>query len=149
MLKRLALLTTTLLTLSYSHATEWFELTQSDEKKYYASPEHLNPLSRSSGQATELEMWVKAVIYNDLTKDGMTINDYQMTLYKIDCRNREFGIKQSISYNAKGKMLDSNSATSVTMNKTIPETIGSSIVANGCAALDIYNHPQKIYLKNL
>lgn len=143
MFKKLALLSITLMSLSSIYAAEWFELTQSDEKKYYASPEHINPIRRSSTPATELEMWIKAVIYNDLTKDGMTINDYQMILYKINCPNREFGIKQNVSYNAKGKMLDSNSASSITMNKAIPETIADSIVSNACAALEILNNPEK------
>jgi hypothetical protein len=143
MLKKLALLTTTLISFNQAHATEWLEITQSDEKKYYISPEHTNPISRAGTQATELEMWVKSVIYNDLTKDGMTINDYQMLLYKIDCRNREFGIKQGVNYNAKGKMLDSNSTNTVTMNRAIPETIGASIVSSGCTILDILNNPEK------
>lgn len=145
MFKKLALLTTTLLSFSQLHASDWFELSSDNERRHLVSLNYMNPIqpSYTSNPATEIEIWVKSVIHNDLTKDGMTVGDYAMTLYKLNCKNQQMGLKQYATYTSQGKNLNSHTLSYINMTSPIPETVGARILIGGCAALDIYNNPQK------
>lgn len=78
--------------------------------------------------------WIKNVIVNDLTKDGMTVGDYNMVLEWANCDNRTLGYKSNTAYKKDGTVISnlSNSKSYVQMNDVIPGTIGESIFETIC-----------------
>lgn len=77
--------------------------------------------------------WLKRIIFNDLSKDGMTVNDYTMILYWADCGAQTLGIKSNTNYKSNGKVFDTSYNPSyVTMNDVVPESIGAGILEAIC-----------------
>lgn len=80
------------------------------------------------------KVWVKNLIINDLTKDGMTIGDYTMILQWVSCGEKTIGYKSSTAYKKDGTVINnlSNSVSYVKMADVIPGTIGELVVDATC-----------------
>lgn len=78
--------------------------------------------------------WIKNVIVNDLTKDGMSVGDYNMILEWVNCNDRTLGYKSNTAYKKDGTLIPglSSSRSYVKMDDVIPGTIGESIFEMIC-----------------
>lgn len=77
------------------------------------------------------EAWVKRIVFNDISKDGLGLNDYTMELNHYNCNDRS---RKSISYTdysfKTGKVLNTvtnpNYGVYSKFQAVIPETVGES-----------------------
>ena len=79
--------------------------------------------------------WIKSVIVNDLTKDSMTVGDYNMVLQWANCNARTLGYKSNTAYRKNGTVINnlSNSVSYVRMSDVIPGSIGEAILDSICS----------------
>lgn len=118
--------------------SDWLEMGRTGEYNYFInvpSVKNINVYGKPMIQA-----WIKMVIYNDITKDGLTVGDYSLLLYQINCQDETIGLKSSTDYKNNGKTLGrSFDKTYVEMKDVIPNSIGQGILSYGCAAIDYKN----------
>ena len=109
---------------------DWFLMGSTQESRYYINMPSISE-STEYGK-TIVKSWIKIQIYNDLTKDGLSVGDYSLMLYQVNCNENTIGLKTSTSYKA-GKPYGSQINKSfVQMNDVIPESIGQDILAYTC-----------------
>lgn len=125
---------------------DWFLMGNTKESKYYINMPSISE-TREYGK-TIVKSWIKIQIFNDLTKDGLSVGDYTLMLYQVNCNENTIGVKTSTSYK-DGKPYGSQiNKTYVQMNDVIPESIGQSILAYSCEGNSIKkenaNKTQKI-----
>lgn len=139
-MKKIFIVCTLLLSTSNSFADDWFKINETDESRFYInipSISETNYLGKNVVKA-----WIKDLIYNDLTKDGLSVGDYTMTLSYSNCDDKTVGIKSQTQYKA-GKVFGNQINNSyVTMKDVIPNTIGESILAYSCEGLRLKNSSQ-------
>lgn len=109
---------------------EWELTTYSDEHYYFVDQERVRE-STEYGK-TYLKVWVKQVIYNDITKDGYGVGDYSLLLWQIDCNALTMGIKSYADYKKNGKMVYSTQAPFVKMNDAMPNSVGETFLNKAC-----------------
>ena len=118
--------------------SDWLEMGRTDEFNYFInvpSVKNINVYGKPIIQA-----WIKMEIYNDITKDGLSVGDYSLLLYHINCEDETIGLKSSTDYKSNGKTLGrSLNYTSVEMKDVIPNSIGQGILSYGCAAIEYKN----------
>lgn len=116
-----------------SFAADWKYINYSDEHVYGIDINSISQVNEYSYQKYK-KAWIKNVIKNDLSKDGMTVGDYSMMLYWADCNTRTLGLKTSTSYKSNGKVIPNYSFSNsyVSMQDVIPETIGEGIIDAIC-----------------
>lgn len=114
-------------------ASDWKVVATSNEHVYGVDLNSIAKVSEYPYQKYH-KAWVKSVIVNDLTKDGMTVGDYNMILEWVDCSSRTLGNKSQISYKQNGTVIPNagRSMGYVKMEDVIPGTIGESILDAIC-----------------
>lgn len=109
----------------------WFYSTNSTEKNAYINYNHIKLMPNN-----KVEAWVKYIIFNDLTKDGMTVGDYTMTLSMYDCTAETYKNISSIDYQKKtGKVLNTYKVPSYKSEyeSVIPDTVGETVLNDVCS----------------
>ncbi|MBJ9481156.1 surface-adhesin E family protein [Acinetobacter baumannii] len=120
-----------------SIADDWFKINETDESKYYINIPSI--AATNSYGKNVVKAWVKDLIYNDLTKDGLSVGDYSMILFYSNCNDNTVGIKSQTHYK-NGKIFGTQLNNSyVNMRDVIPNTIGESILAYSCEGLRLKN----------
>lgn len=117
---------------------DWFYMGSTDESKYYINIQSITE-TKEFGK-TLVKAWIKDEIFNDLTKDGLSVGDNSLMLYNLDCQENKIGLKASTSYKNR-KMIPGKSfnRSYVEMKDVIPDSIGQSILAYGCEGMRIKN----------
>lgn len=113
---------------------EWFEMGRTDESRYYLnvpSVKETNVYGKSVVQS-----WVKMVIFNDISKDGLSVGDYSMLLYQSNCDEETLGIKSITDYKKDRVFGRPTSNSYVQMKDVLPNSIGKAILEYSCAALE-------------
>lgn len=124
-----------LISISVKANTDWFKMGKTDEAIYSIN---IRTISQESLYGKQLvKAWIKEEIYNDISKDGLTVGDSTVMHYHSDCTNNKIGLKSSTTYR-KGKMLGSSLNNSyVSMKDVIPDSIGESILSYSCEGMNI------------
>lgn len=99
--------------------------------------------------------WVKYKIYNDIVKDNLTIGDYTLLLYHIDCFNKQMGNAMILNYKNNNLYGKSQSFSFPDMNDVVPDSVGETIFNEVCESknhdiksrttkiIDAYNNEHK------
>ncbi|MEI1702487.1 surface-adhesin E family protein [Acinetobacter baumannii] len=100
----------------------WVSVSKSNEFQAFVNFNHVEQITNEIVQA-----WVKNVVINDVTKDGLNIGDYSMYLVRYDCSNKTYKNISYTDYKAKtGTVLDSYTFTNTNFKPIIPESVGES-----------------------
>jgi len=107
------------------------------EFESYVHYDYVKPLANGN-----VEAWLKVVVINDLTKDGLSLGDYTMELVQYNCNNRTL---KTISYtdysNKTGKVINTYTFPSYKdFQAVIPETVGESRLEGACLMNYIKTH---------
>lgn len=117
---------------------EWVEAGQTDEAKYFINYQSIKEVSVYG--VTMTQAWIKMVIYNDISKDGLSKGDYSMMLEQMDCSNETMGLKAITNYKKNGRVIgNSNSRSYTPMNEVIPGSVGQDILKLSCIAIEYKN----------
>lgn len=84
---------------------------------------------------TTHKVWSKHVVYEDLIQDGLTVGDYQMILYLVNCETETYGIKSLTIYKKQKNGINNHetvSAPYLKLEDAIPGTVGEGIVNITC-----------------
>ena len=114
-------------------APEWVLASKSNENITYVDINSISQV-REYAYTHYKKAWFKQVIYNDISKDGMTVGDYTMSLDWFDCSGDSSGTKQIVSYKKNGQIVpnSSRSRSYVNMTDVIPGTVGESMLQAVC-----------------
>jgi hypothetical protein len=117
---------------SVAYAERWFDLGSTDEVKMALD---LETISFQNGY---VKAWEKNTIYNDITKDGLTVGDYTKILWKVDCTGKRLGVIRSLSYKKTHVVNgDTGSYAYPVMRDVIPETHGETLLTDACYAWEL------------
>lgn len=116
---------------------DWFYMGKTNESKYYINIPSISEFNEYGSKL--VKSWIKEEIYNDITKDGLTVGDHTMFLYQLDCKNNKIGLKSMTSYKGNKPFGIPTNKSYVEMRDVIPESIGQSILAYSCEGLRIKN----------
>lgn len=130
---KIACILTGVLTSTQAMAESWVFVGETDESKYYIDSDRIQTINEYGKNYQKI--WVKELIYNDITKDGLTVGDYYLQLFQIDCKNQMFGMKVFASYKNNGHKIESEHLNRVSMRDAIPGSIGDSVVQYACNRL--------------
>ena len=125
------LLLSLLVTVPVVAQAEWIVLDKGEEFTIYVDPDRTVATVKSLKHA---EAWFKAVVHNDLTKDGMGIGDFRLMKYKFKCDTNELSLDASYDYRT-GKQIDSYVARYNVYSSAIPETKGELMAFVVCGYL--------------
>lgn len=120
--------------LSTNVNADWERVGSSDEYYYYVDTDKTRKASEYG--KTYLKVWGKQIVYNDITKDGLSVDDYSISLWHINCNELTIGMKSYNEYKKSGKLLNSDHNSYVTMKDVIPNSIGESILEKSCKAFE-------------
>lgn len=119
-----------------THADNWIDLTQSNEENFYFNLPSVHEVKEYNN--TYVEAWIKAVIYNDLTKDGLSIGDYTMIRFRFDCNKQMMGLISRTKYKKSGDVFEpSYTPTYIKLDHVIPDSIGSTLIFAACYANEV------------
>ncbi|MEG6547657.1 surface-adhesin E family protein [Acinetobacter bereziniae] len=110
----------------------WLSTTYSNEFETFTNAGYVKPKGYGITEA-----WIKRVVINDITKDGLSLNDYTMYLNQYNCDEKSFKSIMYTDYSYKtGKVLNSYSYPSYSQNfkPVVPESIGASELEAICLA---------------
>lgn len=130
-----AIFSSSLLIPALSYANDWIHLTSSNESHLYLNAPSVK--EKKQYNQTLVQGWIKSVIFNDVTQDGLAVGDYYMTLYQVDCNEQKFGTITQTKYKKDKVFGQSYQPYSVNMQYAIPETIGESILESLCLTNEI------------
>ncbi|MBJ8506551.1 hypothetical protein I6M96_16295 [Acinetobacter seifertii] len=136
-MKKLFIACAFLVIATHSLANDWYKINETDESKYYIN---LPSISETNIYGRKVvKAWVKDLIYNDLTKDGLSVGDYTMSLFYSNCDDSTLGIKSLTQYK-NGKVFGNQLNNSyVNMKDVIPNSIGESILNYSCEGMRLKN----------
>ena len=109
---------------------DWEAVGSTNESIYMIDPNKIRTASEYG--KSYLKVWVKQVIYNDITKDGLSVGDYEIDLQHIDCNGLTSGLKSYALYKKSGSLVDSYQSNHVEMSDVIPNSIGEMILEKAC-----------------
>lgn len=107
----------------------WLTVSLSREFETYINFNHVEPLPNGLTQA-----WLKHVVVNDLSKDGLALGDYTMVLSQFNCKNKTEKSVSYTDYDAKtGLSKRSYTYPSYTeMEPPVPDSVGESQLESVC-----------------
>ncbi len=119
-----------------AYAVTWVKFSQSDE--------YIFEIDRDSitSQAGVTQVWVKFTIYNDLSRDGLTVGDYMLYLDYIKCKDNKLRTDKGMTYAKDGIIINSFINDSSEYDDVVANTIGEDIfnaVCKGEYAIDQSN----------
>lgn len=109
---------------------EWESVGSTNENIYLIDPDKIRTASEYG--KSYLKVWVKQVIYNDITKDGFSVGDYEIDLWHIDCNALTSGLKSYAEYKKNGNLVNSRQLTYVEMRDVIPNSVGEGVLEKAC-----------------
>ena len=109
---------------------EWEQVGTTNEHIYLVDPDKIRTASEYG--KSYLKVWVKKIIYNDITKDGFSVGDYEIDLWQMDCNGLTSGLKSYAEYKKNGSLVNSHQLNYVTMTDVIPNSIGEAILEKAC-----------------
>lgn len=114
---------------------DWFKIGGNDEANFYINMRSISEF-KLYGKPV-VKAWIKREIYNDISKDGLSVGDYNMVMYYSNCEEKTLGVKSLTDYK-KGKVFGaSNNYSYVEMKDVIPDSIGEAILAYSCTGNEI------------
>ena len=118
-------------------ANGWMDASSGREYQSYMHYDYVKPLPYG-----KVEVWLKSVVINDLTKDGLSLGDYSMELVQYNCNDRT---SKNISYTdyskTTGKVINSYTyPTYDNFKAVIPESVGESRLEGACLINHIKTH---------
>lgn len=107
----------------------WLAVSLSREFETYINFNYVEPLGSGLTQA-----WLKHVVVNDLSKDGLALGDYTMVLSQFNCKNKTEKSVSYTDYDAKtGVSKRSYTYPSYTeMKPPVPDSVGESQLESVC-----------------
>lgn len=99
---------------------DWVEVDRDDESVFYMDPARAVFTNKSIGYA---ETWVKAVIHNDLTKDGLSVGDHRLTKFEFRCNGKELALAAVYEYK-NGNVINSYIPSYKAFKPAIPDSRG-------------------------
>ena len=108
----------------------WINIGKTDESNYYINFKSIEDAYDYNN--TYVKAWIKSVIYNDITKDGLSVGDNTMVLYYSNCSKNQLGVKTLISYKNNKPFGPQINNTYPNMRDVIPETMGQLIFDYSC-----------------
>ena len=130
-----AIIGASLLISPFASAEDWYKISSSNESHLYLNLPSVKEKKQYS--QTLVQGWIKSVIYNDLTQDGLAVGDHYMSLYQVDCNEQKFGLVTETKYKNNKVLGQSYQPYSVNMQYAIPDTIGEGIIESLCLANEI------------
>ncbi|EMI8966225.1 hypothetical protein LHU87_003812, partial [Acinetobacter baumannii] len=95
-MKKVAAFITALILSTSSIAAEWVELFNEGEFKILLDVGSVKDVPNNPYNYKQA--WLKNIVVNDTTKDGLTVNDFVMTLVYVDCESLKYGFKAAYAY---------------------------------------------------
>lgn len=138
-MKKTAAFITSLILSTSSIAAEWVELFNEGEFKILLDVGSVKDVPNNPYNYKKA--WLKNIVVNDTTKDGLTVNDFVMTLVYVDCESLKYGFKAAYAYKNLKQMSNETRAIPI-MEDVIPETKASTIVDSVCYAYKKLNENQ-------
>ena len=112
--------------------SDWTALGSDDETVFGADRNSIAKINQYP-YTNYKKIWTKSVIYNDLTKDGLTVGDYTLLLFWVDCSNQTIGTKAITQYKSNGKVFgESYNTSNVSMSDVVPNSRGAAILDLVC-----------------
>lgn len=108
----------------------WINIGKTDESNFYINFKSIEEAYDYNN--TYVKSWIKSVIYNDITKDGLSVGDITMTLYYSNCSKNQLGVKTLIAYKNNKPFGSQINNTHPDMRDVIPETMGKLIFDYSC-----------------
>ncbi|MBJ8421915.1 surface-adhesin E family protein [Acinetobacter bereziniae] len=115
---------------SFAFAEDWVLIGKSHQDKTYLNVKSLK-ISNIYGQSY-LKAWVKFEIYNDVVKDGLSLGDYTLVLYQIDCNQQKIGEVSVVNYKNKMVYGKTKDVAFPNMTDIVPGTVGETILDTSC-----------------
>lgn len=119
--------------ISSIQASEWEYLGETDEFRYELDRQSIRkvPTVYSSIESNVTQFWIKKIVINDISKDGLGLGDYTKNLYHVNCSADLLGFKTEVKYKGN-RVIDSYTDSYVKMTPIIPDTVGSSFAKAIC-----------------
>lgn len=114
--------------ISFPSFAEWIEFDRDQEFTYSTNVETWNVKDKYN---QVIEVWMKAHIHTDLTKDGLSIGDYNLYQYSIKCNERKLGIMAAAAYKNR-KVLESQNVSYVKYDSILPDSRGDFLSRTVC-----------------
>lgn len=105
-------------------ALGWTQVSISNEFKSYINYNYVNPKPYGI-----TEVWIKHVVINDISKDGLGLGDYTMVMNQYNCSDKTYKNISYTDYSSKtGNVIDSYTypSYSTQFKSVIPDTVGES-----------------------
>ncbi|EZQ04784.1 hypothetical protein [Acinetobacter sp. Ver3] len=119
--------------ISSVQASEWEYLGETNEFRYELDRQSIRkvPISYSTISSNVTQFWIKKVVINDISQDGLGVGDHTKTMLHVNCSADLLGLKTEIKYKSN-RVIDSYTDSYVKMEPIIPDTIGSSFAKIIC-----------------
>ncbi|MGE8646248.1 surface-adhesin E family protein [Acinetobacter vivianii] len=115
----------------------WLSVSASKEFEAYINFNYVEVLSNGLTQA-----WIKNVVINDISKDGLGLGDYTMYLYQFNCQNKTSKMLSYTDYDVKTG-LSKKSYTYPSygqMKPVIPDSVGETQLEVACFVTYVKNN---------
>lgn len=108
----------------------WMSVAESNEADFLVNYSYL-----TNKPNNQVEGWTKVIIINDISKDGLSLNDFTMYLDLYNCNNQTTKKLSYTDYNHKtGSVIKSHKYPTYTdFEGLIPETIGVKLFKAVCS----------------
>lgn len=115
----------------------WSSVSSGNEFESFVHYDYVKPLSNGL-----TDVWIKYVVVNDVSKDGLGLGDYFMNLSKFNCSDQTYKHISATSYQKNtGKVIDSYTyPTYSNYEAVIPESAGDKQMYAACFISYIKTH---------
>lgn len=115
----------------------WTVIGTGNEFKAFMHYDFIKPISDEITEA-----WVKYVVINDISKDGLSLGDFSMYLIRYNCADQTYKTISTTDYNQKnGKLINSNTFPSTDSYKAVvPDTLVAKQIRDVCFVQYIKTH---------
>lgn len=126
-------ITTLIILLMSNHVfAEWEHYSSDSERNYYYD---LNRVKIVNNDAKIISYWTKSIYFQDLKKDTITVGDYYLTQYFVNCSKSELAIKELHLYKKDGDLRDSLKKPYLEYSPYIPESRGEYLATSLCSTI--------------
>lgn len=105
----------------------WLRVASSAEFETYVN---YNYVETSSYDITKA--WVKRVVSNDISKDGLALGDYVMVQTIYNCKDKTYKDLYYASYNHKNGQVINSSTLYKSYESPVPESVGEAQLDSVC-----------------
>lgn len=109
-------------------ARGWIHVATSNEFQTYVNYNYVRWIHSGI-----VDAWVKHIVINDITKDGLSLSDYSMVLGRYNCKEKTSRLISYTNYSKKGNIIASYNYGSYQQDVAIiPNSIGEKVIDEVC-----------------